>query len=138
MIVKKADFKVTDDISYAINLLKAVGKLSPGEYTLYISNKKPTRTTSQNKYLWAVVYKTIADETGNSVNDIHELMKQTYGGKKEVTVDLFFNVIVPKSTTDYDTKEMTDYIESIRQWSLDFLNCRIPEANEVPDDYLIK
>lgn len=125
-----------------IDLRNYVRDLKPGEYIIYISNKKPTRTTSQNKYLWGVVYKTIADEIGEHVNDVHELMKHKFGEQKGLRIkDKWghgFRASIPKSTTDYDTKEFSEYIENIRRWSLDFLNCRIPEANEIPDEYLIK
>ena len=87
---------------------------------------KSTRTIQQNRYLFGVVYKMIADFTGYDTDDIHEYCKDRFGGKK-VIVDKPVSI----STTKYTTEEMAEYLDKIKQWSAEFLNLYIPDPNEV-------
>lgn len=87
-------------------------------------------TLSQNAYLWGVVYKLIAEEIGSDIDSVHEDLKLNFGLKKEsvsiITGEVFE---VKRSTTSYDTAEMSNYITKIKNWSITFLNLIIPDAN---------
>ena len=104
----------------------------------YIGDDRPNRSTNQNKYLWGVVYKVISLELGYTVNEVHEICKSQFGIKKDYTSKLYLAYEnIPLSTTEYDTKEMTGYIEAIRLFYHEN-GIHIPDANEIPDELLIE
>jgi hypothetical protein len=101
------------------------GRVTPqvpdGEYTL----KKPTKTRSiqENSYMWGVVYTTLANELGYSVEEIHDEMKRRFlprTGKLEI----------PVSTTELTTREMEDYLSKIRIFASSELDIFIAHPNE--------
>jgi len=104
-------------------------------YKVYFSDQKPSRSAAQNRYLWGVVYKTIADDTGYEPEEVHEVMKAKFSLK--TSFDFAGEVIEStKSTTLMDTGEMSIYIDSIIKWAAEhYIN--IPNANAVPDDAYI-
>lgn len=85
-----------------------------------LTEKKPKRTTNQNKYLH-VILGYFAVETGNTI----EYVKTEYF-KKHCNPDIFVcqkadpyigNINYLKSSADIDTAEMTTAIERFRNWS---------------------
>jgi len=106
---------------------------------LYFSARPESelRSHNQNAYLWAVVYKEIADHTGESQDSVHEHCRREYGIIEEVKAPGFGDykegqlLKRVKSTTAMTTKEFTDYIEKIRAWAAEFLSLSIPDPIEV-------
>lgn len=100
------------------------------EYIVTIKEKKNIRTLDQNKYLWGVVYKVVANETGSDVDTMHDELKRMFGIKEEkasiITGEIFESL---KSTKKYDTLELTNYINNIKNWVITFLGVTIPEPN---------
>lgn len=89
--------------------------------------EKSKRSLDQNSYLWGVVYKTIAIETGHTENKIHQLMKRICLPPKFIKV-MGKELKVPASTTDLNKAEFGEYIEKIRA-EVSSLGIVIPEAN---------
>lgn len=91
--------------------------------------KKSKRSLNQNAYLWGVVYPCIADVTGNSVPELHEIMKRlhlppkilSYKGKE---------IKIPGSTTELNVSQMMEFLERIISEGSE-LGAVIPEANQV-------
>lgn len=107
---------------------KYIDGLNDGFYDLIIRKKKKSRSNNQNRYLWGVVYKMIADETGHSSDEVHEHVRWRFlrkHGKLETV----------RSTPDLSTVEMEKYLEDIRRFCATELNLSIPLPNEV--DYAL-
>ena len=101
-----------------------------GEVELIARKRSKARSVRQNDYYWGVVLKCIADETGHSTDEIHELMKSMF--LKDVIIVGNEPYITNKSTTRLTTKQFsTDYIERIKFWALDTINLNIPDPDEV-------
>jgi hypothetical protein len=133
MILKRFHLNKIQDIGSVISELASL----KFPVHLYICDDRPNRSNNQNRYLWGVVYKVISMELGYSVNEVHELCKYQFGIKKLLKIPFDgFGIDAPLSTTEYDTKEMTDYIEAIRLFYHEN-GIHIPEANEIPDELLI-
>lgn len=96
-----------------------------GEFLVKIQRKPKRRTNQVNKYYWGVVLEYISQETGENKNLLHELMKDRF------IPNVVFLDAYDLSTASLDTVQMWEYIEMIRAWSVGFLNCYIPEPNEV-------
>jgi hypothetical protein len=58
------------------DLLK--GGLANCRVQLEIDRKKTPRSQQQNAYLWAAVYPVIAEHTGNSIPEIHEVCSRCF------------------------------------------------------------
>lgn len=83
------------------------------DFTVAIDKRVNKRSNPQNRYLWGVVYKIIADELGYAIDDIHELMATKFIPDREI--EIFGKTkIVPKSTAKLSTEEFNSYIEQIR------------------------
>jgi hypothetical protein len=92
------------------------------EYLFSVNNKTlkvnidkeyGVRSLDQNSWLWAGVYKPIADYTGNTETELHEVFKRMflpprfikYRGKE---------IKIPNSTTKLNKLEFGDFVERIR------------------------
>lgn len=86
--------------------------------TVKIEKRKRDRTLEQNSLYWAIL-SVIAEETGHTENELHEIFKAKYLPPKFVAYNGQEYMLAP-STTGLSTKEMTTYIDRI-----------ILEANEL-------
>lgn len=101
-------------------------------YTLYLLDDEKQRSLAANKYYWGVVLKIISDETGISTNDLHEYFKLKFNSG-EIEIDGKI-VVIGKDTKKMKQKEfMDEYVQEIREWSIDTLQCSIPLPQEVTD-----
>lgn len=70
------------------------------------------RSSGQNRYLWGVLYKAIADETGHSAQEIHEHCKHQFLPKMFVVLN-GVEVETRKSTTELSTAEFSEYLDRV-------------------------
>lgn len=96
-----------------------------GEYKLIVKKKKKFRSSQQNKYLWGVPYKLIADETGHTTDEVHAYLTSLFLQDKSRIIPVI------KSTTELSTVEFEEYTENIRRWGASTLSLNIPLPNEV-------
>lgn len=91
------------------------------------------RSNPQNKYYWSVCVALISEHTGFSLEETHEILKNTFLSEPK-TLELKSKpqiVFIAKSTTGLDTKTFEEYLSKIRTFaSLEF-GLWIPEPNEV-------
>lgn len=87
-----------------------IQSLQDGLYGLVIKNQYKGRSNQQNRYLFGVVYKLIADETGHTPEEIHEHMRwrflRKYGGKLETV----------RSTTSLSTRDYSPHRRAASAW----------------------
>lgn len=81
--------------------------------TLSLTNKRPKRTDSQNRYYWGVYLPLIAEETGEQdLDSLHELFKGKFLTTKLRKV-LGLPTRITKSTTELSVVEFIEYIIAI-------------------------
>lgn len=101
-----------------------------GDVEVVVGKRSNKRSLNQNQYYWGIVIRIIADETGHSSDEIHELMKQMF--LKDVIIIKGDKYETVRSTTDLDTMQFSqDYIKRIKQWAWSELNLIIPEPDNV-------
>lgn len=93
-----------------------VQKLPEGKYTVTIDNNAPSRTRTQNNFLWGVVYPTICEETGNEIDDLHEWGKRKFLKPRTITVS-GENIKIPGSTAKLSKSDFAGYIARLEEWS---------------------
>lgn len=96
-----------------------------GQVEVIVRRKRSQRSLKENDYYWGVVVKLIADYTGMLDEEAHEALKWKFLRKQTGKMETV------RSTASLSTKEMEDYLEKIRVWTLTDLGLKIPLPNEV-------
>jgi len=91
---------------------------------IIIKQYREPRTISQNKYYWLIL-KIIGYDTGNSKDELHEVFKAKYIDKIELLGES-----INGSSKELNTKQFTNYIESIRIFARTDLNIDTPNADD--------
>lgn len=105
--------------------------LRDGDYELILRRKMSKRSDQQNRWYWGVVLETIAQETENDKDQLHDVFKHKYLktkifiGKKEYEST--------RSTTALNKIEFGDYIERIRAEVAD-IGISIPDPDEAEQE----
>jgi hypothetical protein len=99
-----------------------------------VIKKRGKRSILQNAYYWGVVVKEIQlrfRELGHDVetDDVHEFLKQKFHSEKIVTPQAEV-IEVPKSTTEMNKGEFSEYVERIKEWASCTLEIYIPDAGQ--------
>lgn len=115
---------------YDISLLKRVLQTMPSEFEVIFRKEKKARSLNQNAYMWGVVYKLIADFTGENEDDIHEILKKKFLGESTIMIG-GIEEIIGRSTTKLSTVEFEEYLTKVRAWANEKLEVFIPLPNEV-------
>lgn len=94
-----------------------------------VRRKVKIRTTNQNSYYWGVVLSMLAEHTGHTAEEMHEIFKGMFLPRKFVRVARR-DVEIRRSTTELSTEEFEDYQERIRAFAAQELGFRIPLPHE--------
>lgn len=99
------------------------------EFDVTIENKKKHRSVQQNRWYWAAI-KILADHTGYTSNEMHEVCKLKFL-KVELVNEKTGEVLeYVKSTTDLSTTEFSVYMDELRLWAAENFSLEIPLPNE--------
>jgi hypothetical protein len=138
------------DLSKNENFYKAnkeLWKLCQENKKVEIKEYKPKRTNLQNSYYWAII-SCIADNTGNDKMTIHKRFALEFL-KYDISHDMIHsdafdfwlkNIKYVASTTELNTKQMSDYIENIKKWIINFFDgaLTIPEPTDKNFEQFLK
>jgi len=89
----------------------------------------PKRTINENDYLFGVVYKMIAEHTGQSVLAVHEAYKTLFNIEYSPDKNGSWALRL-KSTTTFSTMSIMEYAEKVRADALIDMGINIPLPNE--------
>lgn len=87
------------------------------------------RSKSQNAYYWSVPLALIAESTGHTTEEVHDVLKAMFLPRKFVQLGAH-EIETVKSTAELDTIEFETYLERIRAWASTELGIIIPNPNE--------
>lgn len=111
-------------------LRSSIRGLPDGEYAFYICDKKKNKSLSAMKYLWGVVLKTIANESGDfDTNTWYLFFQKKFVPKKVVVVE--GEEVLIQEAKKLTAKEFSFFIEQIISYSNDFLNTKIVPRDEL-------
>jgi len=95
---------------------------------IVIGPHKKYRSNPQLKYYFSVVVKTLSNELGYQVDEMHDILKHMFNPQ---LIDVRgYCVEMGGSTGDLKTDEMEDYLSKIRMWASADLGIYIPLPNE--------
>lgn len=117
-----------------------------GDFVITWKRNRPVRSLSANKYYHAIL-NIIAIDTGHTHEHLHEYCKHNFMPKQEITFELgdtseekiskwvakklIGDPMIPKSTTDLDSKEFAAYINRVKFWAAERLEIYIPESKDI-------
>lgn len=93
---------------------------------LDVNREKSKRSLDQNAYLWGVVYKVIADHTGYSETEVHEVFKRMFLPPRFIKWK-GREIKLPNTTTELNKAEFGEYITRIQAEVAD-MGITIPNA----------
>lgn len=91
------------------------------------SRPKSTRTIDQNRFYWGVVLTGIAEHTGHTPEEIHEVLKDLFLPRRFITLG-GHEVSTQKTTTDLSVTEFAHYLEQVTAWAAQELGIAFPDA----------
>ena len=115
-------------ISNRNDFLAYISTLEGKTIEVVVRKQKNTRSVRQNAYYWTVCVKMLADETGYTTDEMHDILRGMFLAK--IIMFAGKEVVTVQSTTSLSTSEMEEYLSSIRQWASVELNCYVPDPNE--------
>ena len=92
------------------------------------------RSNQQNRYLWGVVYATIAGELGEDTQTVHQICAQRF--LYEIIEVAGEEYRITRSTAKLSVTEFNAYVESIRQWAYHEMNITIPDPASVTEELM--
>lgn len=114
-IIKEVDGKRVWEPEHPYWYQHELHKFKVGEkVTAVYTSKKPKRTEAQNRYYWGVYLPMIAKETGNEVEDLHQLFKGMFLNRGVVEV-LGNKVRRVRSTTELSVSQFIEFIMAIEK-----------------------
>lgn len=135
------------------NAIRAVQEAEIGEgWVVSIEPEAKRRTQRQNRYLWGVVYKTIADNdpgffgsegaeakirgAGLSMCDVvHEYCKRCF--LTPVILPVGGGLFLAPSTTKLSRQDFNLYVEAIRRWAAMELQVFVPDPYQAGYEDLV-
>lgn len=113
---------------------RQIGQMRDGlEFELTLQRRRATRSVQANAYYWGVVLRLLAEFTGYTVDEMHDICKAKFLPKRLAIAkgngEIVDEYVLGGSTRDLDTNDFYEYVEQIRQWAAE-LDCNIPDPNE--------
>lgn len=131
LIKKNGDYANKDEFWSAFKA--KFSHIANGTYEVTISRVRKRRTTDQNSLYWMWL-KCVADETGNTTDDIHEYCKRKFLVPRVIEIAGERLEIAP-STTKIDTAQMTEYLNNVQAWASSELGITLPNPNDQYFEY---
>lgn len=99
----------------------------------WLVKKKATRSLPANAYYWACVVGTLAEHTGYTPDEMHEVLKAKFLPKTLAVQDkngeIVGEFVIGGSTVKLNTTEFSDYVRDIKTWAREQLDVEIPDAD---------
>ena len=111
---------------------RQVQRLKDGwEVEITVKRRSVTRSQQQNAYYWGVIVRILAEHTGYTDVEIHDVLKAKFLPKHLAITDGNGEVkgefVLGGSTRNLKTAEFSEYCEHIKEWAADDLDVYIPD-----------
>jgi hypothetical protein len=111
----------------------ALARFKDGPVEIKVERKHATRSGQQNRWYWSCVVGLVAEHTGYTPDEIHDIYKAKFIPKELAIADgngeVVMEVVIGGSSAKLDTAQFSDYCERIREWAAT-LGVVIPDPNE--------
>ena len=114
-------------------LKAALPKWEGVRITITIAPEVERRRERANKYYWAVVLKLMAEESGHTADDLHELMKLRHHSKVIAHPVTGEEVRIGQSTTTLSIADFSVYLEKVMLDGAEWLGLTFPPPRHDDD-----
>ena len=125
MIDLLINFDDQNDKARLFGLLKHL----KGHHAVGIKKHRHQRSNNQNRYYWGVVLAYMAEETGYTKDEVHQLMQRRFLKYAKDVLDGSEEFV--RSTSSLNTLEMQEYIDQICIFAISELGVYIPQPGEI-------
>jgi hypothetical protein len=105
--------------------------LRDGPVEIRIERQRATRSTEQNGWYWSCLVGLVAEHTGYTPDEIHEIYKAKFLPKRLAIADgngeIRGEFVIGGTTARLSTSEFSEYCEAIRGWAAEALGVAIPD-----------
>lgn len=88
------------------------------------------RSLRANSYLWGVVYRELAEWSGHTEDEIHDVMRAMFLSAREVALPDGRKVAALGSTASLDVEAFGAYVDKVKLWAAE-QGVTIPDPDEV-------
>lgn len=108
---------------------KILKTLKEKKYAIEIKQYRENRSNPQNRYYWGAVLSILSSHTGFTSEEMHEVLKQKFLPVFKA-LPTGEEIRIPGSTSTLDTVQFEDYLEKIKQFAIQELDCYLPDPSE--------
>jgi ADP-heptose:LPS heptosyltransferase len=127
MISLTIDFSNKDKKEKLWKILKT---LKPKKYDISIKQHRENRSNPQNRYYWGVCLTILSQHTGFTTEEMHEHLKNRFLPVFK-TLPTGEQVRISGSTAELDTAKFEEYLETVKQFAIQELDCLIPDPSDI-------
>lgn len=114
-------------------MLDAALKAWDGRVMVTIAPEEDRRRNRANRFYWGVVLKLMAEESGHSVDDLHELGKLRHNSKIVVDPLTGEETKIGQSTAKLSIPDFSVYLERVMLDGAEWLGITFPEPRKSED-----
>lgn len=127
-IVRKGRLRIVRSDVFAAQL----SELRDGPVELRVSRQRATRSTSANARYWVGIVAPIAEHTGYSPEEIHEILKAKFLPKRLAVQDgngeIRGEFVIGGTTTTLTPADFSEYCDRAERWAAEDLGVRFPSG----------
>lgn len=110
--------------------------LSDGEWEI-TAPKRPTRSQKANAYYWGVVLTLMAEHTGHSPDEIHDVMCQEFIPSQRKQIEFYNKLTGETDTATVDLSRSSklegesfwEFVENVRDWARRHIQVDTPDPD---------
>ena len=100
------------------------------DITLSVGRERHLRSLNANRYLWGVVYRTLAEWSGHDEEELHSIFKERFLSHRQLRLPTGELLEAPGSTAVLDTEQFSEYVSRVKRFAAE-CGVDVPEPNEV-------
>ena len=110
-------------------------KFEGQDVAITVAKWSSMRSLQQNKYLHGVVFKSLSDYTGYTIQESKDIIKHHIGFVREYKINGEKHITL-KETSKLTKKEFTDFVKKAKEYLYLYHNITIPSIDEIDIDSL--
>lgn len=123
------------EIRNRAGLSQALRGMKDGDVLITIERLRATRSARQNAWYWGVIVQLLAEHTGYTPDEMHEVLKAKFIPKRFAVAngngEIRDELVIGGSTTTLNTVEFGEYCTAIQEWAAAELAVVIPDPEDV-------
>lgn len=112
---------------------RAMAQMRKGEVVITIARRHAIRSLEASAYYWSVPVRLVAEHTGHSPDEIHEIFKAMFLPKHLAVTDgngeIQGEFVIGGTTTKLNKPDFYDFVQRCREWAREKLSVETPDPD---------